>query len=306
MARPHHGWAAVRVLAVPALIIACTAWFSFPRIAHALSFDREFAASLDILLVLGGFELLVLAMFVLDRRKVTLDQRGLTLAGAGGLFPGRTIALSSIGAIGVEGEPGTPSTLRLIPQGHGVTPEDATIGLGKNERDIQAVQDQFRMFGVAVKERGPRPAPPLRNQILGRIIIYGFIASNFMNLPGHSDSTGDEEQRPAPLDLDPSIHCVVAKPGGLISIDVANVERLVEVKIESHTIGARDVRTERVGPSLTRLTLRHPPVANTITDEAEPRETLTVFSRSADGSTHSGWASFSPKDHHSQGYQCSL
>jgi hypothetical protein len=306
LARPHHGWAAFRVLGVPAIVVGCAAWFSFPRIAAAMSFDRDLEVSLMILEVLGGFELLVLAMFALDRRKVTLDESGLTLAGAGGLLPGRAIALSTIGAVGVEGEPGAPSTLRLIPRGRGIKPEDATIGLGKNERNIQAVQDRFRMLGVTVEEPGPRAARSLRNPVLARVVIFGVIAwLNSGNLTGSSDSADDAVLTPAPVVLDPSIHCVVAQPGGLISIDVANVEQLVEVKVQSHTIGAREVRTERIGPSLARLTLHLPPAERSTFDEAESDETLTVFSRGADGSTHSGWFSFDRKNYHPQGYECS-
>jgi hypothetical protein len=115
----------------------------------------------------------------------------------------------------------------------------------------------------------------------------------------------DQTRPPTPLDLDPSIKCIVPARGGLISVDVANVERLVEVKIASHTIGARDVRIEKVGPSLTRLTLQPPPPDTTTFGDGDVEETLTVFSRSADGTTHSGWTQFNPKDRRVRGYECS-
>ena len=97
----------------------------------------------------------------------------------------------------------------------------------------------------------------------------------------------------------------MAKPGGLISVDVANVEHLVDVKIQDHTIGASDVRSKKLGASVTRLTLHDPAPATTNSDEADPSKTLAVFSRSADGSSHSGWTEFKPKDRRPQGYQCS-
>jgi hypothetical protein len=304
LTRPRHGWATFRLLAVPALVIAVVAWFSFPRISAALAFDRDFAATLKPLEVLGGFELLVLAMYLLDRRKVTLDRNGLTLAGALGLLPGKTIALSSIGAVGIEGDPGTNSTLRLIPQGSGILPGDAAIGLGTKEPNVQAVLERFRMLGVTIEGRTSAKAPPFRNVILGRIIIYAFLAANFLNF-GRPGSSRDETHTPAPIVVDPSIRCILAKPGGLISVDVANLERLVDIKIQDHTIGASDVRSEKLGASVTRLTLHEPAAATTNSDEADPSETLTVFSRSADGTTHSGWAEFKPKDQRPQGYQCS-
>ena len=320
VARPRDAWAKLRLFGLPVLVSAAFLWLALPWLAGLplLGEDESLAFVLDGAIALGVFELAFFATLALDRRRITLDAGGVTLRGGAGLLPASTIGLAAIASVRPESGWGVNTTLRLVPRVLGSLPNGhVAIGLRSSDRDVTAVLDRFAALGIVVDERAADVQTARRRRNVGRQhVLFQVVMTLVLALRAVNDVLQAHNHSSTSSEISPSLYCVALRPGGILTIDAANVKDLVDVEIGDRTVNAKNIEVANLGGSRQRLRLPPgslpspdpgiaiPSAGIRLTPDPGLAELLVTVNARGPGGIRSDWTDFNPQIHHPQGRSC--